>query len=394
MQEDDFLIYIENFIPKIKYIRFIFDIEARSAEESYKFLRALIYFIDQDSADNFYYDYNTKSYPINKFEFVYCMFVERIYFEETSMCLNSQNINKLYIPLIFDPYKEQSEIFCCPLCLEKLDSASSGIHTMANLANSERWEPYHQYCKVCSKISQDKVVPCTKCKTAQGGGTWCCMVCGVTGCDRYQAGHAVEHFNSTLHRYSIDLTSQRIWDYLGDTWVHRLIKLDKHTQSTIEFEELQDDKIPNTKEFLTRIENVISEYNYVLGLQLEEQRKYYEKEISKLEDKNENTKKNKIKTLNNIKDEIHKINLQVEANQKLCKESKKKLAQQEKKIREMNESMKLNHDMIENIKEDAEKNEESLAKYEDELEKQYESKKVKKEILEKELSELYSKISG
>lgn len=39
---------------------------------------------------------------------------------------------------------------------------------------------------------------------------------------RYKEGHAVRHWKDTQHCYSLDLETQRVWDYVGDSYVHRL----------------------------------------------------------------------------------------------------------------------------------------------------------------------------
>lgn len=39
---------------------------------------------------------------------------------------------------------------------------------------------------------------------------------------RYKEGHAVRHWKDTQHCYSLDLRTQQIWDYVGDSYVHRL----------------------------------------------------------------------------------------------------------------------------------------------------------------------------
>lgn len=41
-------------------------------------------------------------------------------------------------------------------------------------------------------------------------------------CNRYKEGHAVRHWKDTQHCYSLHLETQRVWDYVGDTYVHRL----------------------------------------------------------------------------------------------------------------------------------------------------------------------------
>ncbi|CAI5479023.1 unnamed protein product [Closterium sp. Yama58-4] len=39
----------------------------------------------------------------------------------------------------------------------------------------------------------------------------------------YQGGHAESHFRASQHCYSLEVASQRVWDYVGDAFVHRLV---------------------------------------------------------------------------------------------------------------------------------------------------------------------------
>jgi len=41
---------------------------------------------------------------------------------------------------------------------------------------------------------------------------------------RYKEGHARRHWEETEHCYSLELETQRVWDYAGDNYVHRLIQ--------------------------------------------------------------------------------------------------------------------------------------------------------------------------
>ena len=319
MKIEDFFYFIEKHSPS--FIRFV---------KNREFTSVLLYFENQDYADNFYYEYNTKSFPFNKNEYLYCIFISKVnvYFDKI-------NMNSI------------SEIPSCPLCLEKIDEASIGIHTIPILINHNRWENYVKYCSVCSKLSSD-INKCSNCDI--NNFVWCCMICGYLGCDRYQNVHSKCHFEETGHRYSIDLNSNRIWDYYGDTWVHRIIKIKDDdsvgVSNTIFLEDKDDDNV-SSKEFLTRIENIISEYNYVLSAQLEEQRKYYEKEINKLNeiqitDNSINTEK-----INFLKEEIRKKKLKIEMEKKLYKEYNKKYNQI--KFDKIKENIELNKEFIKNI---------------------------------------------
>lgn len=63
---------------------------------------------------------------------------------------------------------------------------------------------------------------CAVCETQQD--LWVCLVCASVGCGRYKQGHAHRHFAETGHLYSLELETQRVWDYAGDGYVHRLIQ--------------------------------------------------------------------------------------------------------------------------------------------------------------------------
>jgi BRCA1-associated protein len=340
MTVDNFLLFIEKAIPRIKYIRFIQDISTELEEVKICFNRVLIYFEDQDSADNFYYDFNSKCYLTNKFEYLYSVFVETV-----DICSDL-----LYTTDTIEYSK--SELTCCPLCLEKLDESSSGIHTILSNLNVERWEGYKKYCKVCSNLQKEN--KCFKCELTTS--LWCCVVCGFIGCDRYQkTPHGMEHFETTWHRYSIDLTTFRIWDYLGDSWVHRVLKIG-NTDSTINLESKQDgeDSI-NSKEYMMRIENIISEYNFALTTQLEEQRTYYERELTVLKEDQERMLTAEYSQLNQLKESLKAAKHKAENNKRLIKEYAKKYNQLGEKIKETNESIELNIQITGSINTDIKK---------------------------------------
>ena len=46
------------------------------------------------------------------------------------------------------------------------------------------------------------------------------MICGYAGCGRYSSQHAKKHHDESLHPFSLELASGRIWDYDSDTFVH------------------------------------------------------------------------------------------------------------------------------------------------------------------------------
>jgi BRCA1-associated protein len=63
---------------------------------------------------------------------------------------------------------------------------------------------------------------CQECENAKN--LWICLICGFTGCGRYQKRHAVGHSEITQHQFSLEISSKRIWNYFGDNYVHRMIR--------------------------------------------------------------------------------------------------------------------------------------------------------------------------
>ncbi|EIE85080.1 hypothetical protein RO3G_09790 [Rhizopus delemar RA 99-880] len=145
----------------------------------------------------------------------------------------------------------------CSVCLEPLDENKSGILTIFCQHTFHchcllKWRDGS--CPVCrysqkkiattattedavtssiSKLDQeaeertmgpgnDDENECAECKTKDN--LWICLICGHVGCGRYQTAHAYEHFSATDHVYALEITSQRVWDYASDGYVHRLIQ--------------------------------------------------------------------------------------------------------------------------------------------------------------------------
>lgn len=137
-------------------------------------------------------------------------------------------------------------------------------------------------------------------KGARGGGqvkdglTWNSLICGNIGCGRYDDAHAFSHYQETLHCYAMDIDTQRVWDYAGDGYVHRLIQSKPdgklvelpsalaHLNLTGEVDDESGgaDYVPREK-----LDNIGMEYTYLLTSQLESQRLYFEEKITQAADK-------------------------------------------------------------------------------------------------------------
>ena len=126
------------------------------------------------------------------------------------------------------------EVPTCPVCLERMDASISGIVTVL-CHHSFHCECLSQWtdsrCPVCRYTQQPKhesnsdesgQVKCSGCDSKSD--LWVCLICGHAGCGRYQHGHAYQHYSQTGHLYALELETQRVWDYGGDGFVHRLIR--------------------------------------------------------------------------------------------------------------------------------------------------------------------------
>lgn len=119
----------------------------------------------------------------------------------------------------------------CPVCLEAVlpVSATTAVVTILcthvfHLGCLAKWSD--QRCPVCRYTLQPDEEPDCSCSwpdCASRENLWICLVCGHVGCGRYQNEHAVQHFEQTGHNFSLDVMTRRVWDYVSDGFVHRLI---------------------------------------------------------------------------------------------------------------------------------------------------------------------------
>lgn len=151
------------------------------------------------------------------------------------------------------PPKSVEELPTCPVCLERLDSVVTGLvatpcshvidcqclekwssgsdclacHYAYRPPTSSSWLYHHSTGTPSTRApTPSKTVSggsglkskCLLCKDAQDESTsnWVCVVCGYIGCSRYQQGHARNHFLASGHSFSMEIDTQRVWDYTHD----------------------------------------------------------------------------------------------------------------------------------------------------------------------------------
>ena len=118
------------------------------------------------------------------------------------------------------------------------------------------------------------------------------LICGHVGCGRYNGAHAFDHHLSTNHLFALELETQRVWDYAGDIYVHRLIQT-KSDGKLVEFPPLASsgayyrpsDRGGEDDGSNEKLDAMGMEYTYLLTSQLESQRVYYEERIDAAADK-------------------------------------------------------------------------------------------------------------
>lgn len=191
------------------------------------------------------------------------------------------------------------ELPTCPVCLERMDE-TTGLLTIIcqhvfHCTCLQKWKG--SGCPVC-RYTQDDVrkggvtdsdndpAECSVCHSEFN--LWACLICGTVGCGRYDGAHAFEHWKQTAHAFAMDLTTQRVWDYAGDAYVHRIIQ-SKSDGKLVELPAADHSALdpPDWADAVPRekLENMSVEYTHLLTSQLESQRAYFEEIVERAADK-------------------------------------------------------------------------------------------------------------
>ena len=171
----------------------------------------------------------------------------------------------------------------CPVCRYSQTLLHSHP-TSPNTSRSTRPIPFS------SSTSGTERSQCADCGSTTN--LWICLICGNIGCGRYGRAHAHAHYVSTTHLYALELETQRVWDYAGDGYVHRLIQ-NKADGKLVELPSAAaavgtrgegTGGGPTAADALTaeKIEAIGIEYSYLLTSQLDSQRTFYEEQTAEL----------------------------------------------------------------------------------------------------------------
>lgn len=233
------------------------------------------------------------------------------------------------------------ELPTCPVCLERMDE-STGLLTVLcqhvfHCSCLEKWSgggcPVCRYChddfstgtsRPNRKKKYDAVrgefevqdeddLECGECRITQS--LWQCLICGYVGCGRYAGKHAYHHYERTGHTFSLDLETQRVWDYDRDCYVHRIIANGSNAngEKLVELPgrrnqgqvtALQDD---DQDLDIAKRENLAFEYTQLLTSQLESQRIYFEEVVARAVDKATDASKRAEKAVNEATSAVSRL---------------------------------------------------------------------------------------
>jgi len=250
----------------------------------------LIKFQNSEKAKEFYNEYNKRPYNLMEPDICTVLFVEKIQFKVGEELKNQS------------PDYGLIELPTCPVCLERMDSSTTGVFSLScnhtfHCNCLSKW--HDSSCPVCrfgqNEHAGESSNECVECGEYESS-LWMCLICGHIGCGRYHQGHAFQHYQNTHHPYAIEIGTQRVWDYIGDGYVHRLI-CNKSDGKLVELPSNSDTQRENANVegsnsvSKDKIEAVAMEYGMLLKTQLESQRMYFQDLIAKKDEEAEAEKK-------------------------------------------------------------------------------------------------------
>ncbi|KAJ4977503.1 hypothetical protein NE237_002609 [Protea cynaroides] len=280
----DFCQFCGSFIQHVLEMR---TVRSDGMEDRYSILMR---FDSQSSTDNFYKHFNGRSFSSLEVEVCRVLFTLDVQYTGSIEHAQSSPASSIEQP-------------SCPVCLERLDQDMGGILTTIcnhsfHCSCISKWTD--SSCPVCRYCQQQpEKSTCSICETSEN--LWICVICGFVGCGRYKEGHAIRHWKETQHCYSLELETRRVWDYVGDNYVHRLIQ-SKTDGKLVELNSLcthadadgscgscecSADSGISEALFNSKVEAIVNEYNDLLTTQLENQRKYFESLLLELEEETE-----------------------------------------------------------------------------------------------------------
>eukprot|EP01083_Nonionella_stella_P052431 139093_1 len=262
---------------------------------------------------------------------------------------------------------DSSQSLTCPVCLESIEPLSDGMVTILcqhvfHFRCLSKWGD--STCPVCRFIMQ----PCagSVCELCEAvDRLWICLICGHVGCDRYHNRHAIVHFESTGHAYGLEVDTQRVWDYAGDNYVHRLIQ----NKADGKLVQVGREGPSCSSEHCSKLDEMVVEYSFLLKSETEKQRRFFEHQLFL----SSSSRKQRVRSLTDRLDVVENehISLQSEIEARVrerdaaCATSERLTSEIKTARRQLTALQKLNSKLISrNAKEDERERIESVFKVE------------------------------
>ncbi|CAI9715616.1 BRCA1-associated protein-like [Octopus vulgaris] len=295
----------------------------------------LVKFKTQELADEFYSAFNNTQFNSIESDICHLVYIAKI---ET---MKSSEGAGLPIPGL-------TELPNCPVCLERMDESVEGILTILcnhafHVTCLAQWG--YTSCPVCRYCQTPEEVPDNRClECGSQESLWICLICGHVGCGRYVGRHAYRHFQETQHTYAMQLGNNKVWDYAGDNYVHRLVQ-NKTDGKLVEVDE-------RGNAVYEKLDALTLEYTYLLTSQLESQRLYFEEKIARVEQDallqvkaGESRHKQMVDEHNRMEEALERVNRLKNQTEKKCTQYHSQLS---KVMRELQEERAMNKSLQEN----------------------------------------------
>ncbi|VUZ48486.1 unnamed protein product [Hymenolepis diminuta] len=227
----------------------------------------LLKFKTPEETDQFYETFNGSKY--NSFESDTCQLCYVSHVEAITTSPNGSFGASF-------PLKGLIELPSCPVCLEKLDEPVAGIlttilcnHTFHGQCISKTTDTVCPVCRYVQSPEMQEQSKCSDCDLREN--LWICLICGNLGCGRYGHKHAYAHFENTGHTFALEVTTNLVWDYADDAYVHRIAV--NHEDGKV----VQVGEGGETGDKKT--DNLCMEFSALLVSQLDSQRQYFESQL-------------------------------------------------------------------------------------------------------------------
>ncbi|SCV01260.1 LAME_0G15060g1_1 [Lachancea meyersii CBS 8951] len=341
----------------------------------------LVKFRTPDFAQQFREDFDGRNF--NKIDPGTCHVVQILEIRFQDRLFPSSRTKSSAFPMM-DPftshdYQKDVELPTCPVCLERLDSDVTGLATIPcqhtfHCHCLNKWKDSR--CPVCRyselKVSKKSLVRetarCSSCGSNEN--LWICVICGNIGCGRYNYKHAVQHFTDTGHFFAMEMATQRVWDYAGDNYVHRLVQNEEDGKL------VEVGSSSSLDSGMKRDKQYHLEYVQVLLSQLESQRDYYENKLLHMssEANIERPSERELATMRDLQQQIQDLKLNAAQSRSKAEQCIAQMQKQMQEEKTMSEALQSNL--------------EHLAKKQTELQEKLEQNAAEKQELQEQVRDL------